>query len=182
MARKNATLTNKQAQILGAEMDAMEKAGIAITPASVLKRVGKPEHPLYSLFEWDDAAAAVKWRLSQARAYIAEVEIVVKPDTGERGRARLSVVVVSDEKAKRSYQTREIVEADDGLMHQVSVALYARVVAAVREARSLGLTREGAWRRIDDAVSSNEPSAVQRIGGLGAAVLSAAAAQASGPF
>jgi hypothetical protein len=108
----------------------------------------------------------MRWRLEQARGYIASVEIVVRESTGEQGRARLSVVVVENEKSLRSYQTREVVVDDGDLLAQVSVDLYARVRSAVREAHSLNLTKQRAWAAIYAAVSQNEPQAVMQRGGI----------------
>jgi hypothetical protein len=168
LARPGSGLSNTAARILGAELDAMEAARIQVTAKNLLKRIerGGASHPLYNLFEWDDAVAAMRWRLEQARGYIASVEIVVRESTGEQGRARLSVVVVENEKSLRSYQTREVVVDDGDLLAQVSVDLYARVRSAVREAHSLNLTKQRAWAAIYAAVSQNEPQAVMQRGGI----------------
>lgn len=53
----------------------------SLTPANVLRAARATSSPLHSHFEWDDGAAAEKYRLSQARALIRIVkEPYVRPN------------------------------------------------------------------------------------------------------
>lgn len=160
-ARKGASITDAQADLLGREMEVMEREGVPVTPANILARFEAEDHPLHGLFEWDDAKAAIQWRLDQARRAIASV-IVINVSTGDAGRAAYSVVINDDESPRkhREYVRREKVESEQALRAQVSIDLYTRILAALREARSLGLTTEPAWARLDAAVRANEPVAV----------------------
>lgn len=47
----------------------------ALTPALVVEAARDPEHPLHSRFEWDDTAAAEKWRLEQASQLLRVVKL-----------------------------------------------------------------------------------------------------------
>lgn len=47
----------------------------ALTPALVVEAARDPEHPLHSRFEWDDTAAAEKWRLEQASQLLRVVRL-----------------------------------------------------------------------------------------------------------
>lgn len=164
-AREGASITDAQAKLLGQEMEAMEREGVPVTPSNLIARCEAPEHPLNSLFQWDDARAAIQWRLEQARRAIASV-VVVRVATGEVARAAYSVVVNDTTAQHREYVRRDVVESQDALRMQVSVELYSRIRAALREARSLGLVAEPAWERIDAAVRANEPAAVVATGGV----------------
>lgn len=46
-----------------------------LTPASVLRRARNENSPMHSYFEWDDAEAAEKFRIEQARTLISDFEI-----------------------------------------------------------------------------------------------------------
>lgn len=46
-----------------------------LTPADVLEVASDPDHPLHARFEWDDTAAAGKWRQHQAHELIRSVKI-----------------------------------------------------------------------------------------------------------
>lgn len=54
----------------------------ALTPANVVEAASAEEHPLHDRFEWDDSAAARKYRLSQARQII---RVVRETYTDQRG-------------------------------------------------------------------------------------------------
>ncbi len=46
-----------------------------LTPRIVLNEASSPEHPLHSRFEWDDSAAAERYRLRQAHDLIVSVRV-----------------------------------------------------------------------------------------------------------
>lgn len=46
-----------------------------LTPNLVVEAARSPAHPLHSRFEWDDTAAAEKYRLDQARGLIRTVRV-----------------------------------------------------------------------------------------------------------
>lgn len=56
---------------------ALEKDAGRLIPADVVDAARRPDSPLHSHFEWDDSAAAEKFRLDQARALIRTVKIEV---------------------------------------------------------------------------------------------------------
>lgn len=67
----------------------------ALTPALVVETAADANHPLHNRFQWDDAEAAAKWRLEQARQLIRSVKIVYREATEQEqrrtGRGYLSV-------------------------------------------------------------------------------------------
>lgn len=59
----------------------IETADGRITPADVVEVARSPNHPLHSFFTWDDAEAAHKQRLDEARGLIRRYRVVVTTST-----------------------------------------------------------------------------------------------------
>lgn len=59
------------------ELDAIRSQYGTLTPEAVVEAASAPEHPLHNRFEWDDTAAARKWRLTQASELL---RVTFKPD------------------------------------------------------------------------------------------------------
>ena len=49
----------------------MDRHGGVYDPALFVVEAADPDHPAHDYFEWDDTAAAAKWRLVQARRFIS---------------------------------------------------------------------------------------------------------------
>lgn len=64
-----------------------------LTPEDVLRDARNPNSPLHSFFEWDDGAAAERFRLSQARGLIRAVVAVYVSDDKPAIRQRAYVHV-----------------------------------------------------------------------------------------
>lgn len=65
-----------------AELERMAKAnGGRLTPEDVVAAAADPASPLHGAFDWDDAAAAAKWRIEQARELIRSVRIEITTET-----------------------------------------------------------------------------------------------------
>ncbi|HAZ61006.1 MAG TPA: hypothetical protein DCY89_05470 [Gammaproteobacteria bacterium] len=58
------------------ELSRIADATGALTPALVVEAATDPESPLHDAFDWDDSAAAHKYRLVQARSMIRSVRFV----------------------------------------------------------------------------------------------------------
>jgi len=77
-ARKGSRITDKQAQIYGECLEKIaEKKGV-ITPPDVVEEAKSETSPLHDHFEWDNEAAAEKYRLHQARNLINSIIVVVE--------------------------------------------------------------------------------------------------------
>lgn len=77
-ARKGSRITDKQAQIYGECLEKIaEKKGV-ITPPDVVEEAKSKTSPLHDHFEWDNEAAAEKYRLHQARHLINSIIVVVE--------------------------------------------------------------------------------------------------------
>ena len=75
----------------------------ALTPSIVLGEATDPEHPLHHRFTWDEGEAAHKWRLSQAKALIRSVNVVI-----ERGKDVAPIKV-------RAFVSESEIKGGDGL-------------------------------------------------------------------
>jgi len=96
-----------------------------LTPASVLKEAKDPNSPLHKYFEWDNTAAAEKWRLRQAFELIAAVrEMDVITSNRKRPRQLDTSGVKSSRRLylcpenKKPYKLRMQVVEDDNLRHK----------------------------------------------------------------
>ena len=87
---------------IGAEL-AFIAAGGDLTPSAVVDAARNPASAMHSLFDWDDAVAAEKWRLEQARSVIRHIHVI--DDDNEPKPAFISVS--SD--GKTQYQPVEVV-------------------------------------------------------------------------
>jgi hypothetical protein len=67
-----------------------------LRPQEVVEFARNPDTALHTQFEWDDGAAAEKYRLAQARAII-RVAVIVNPDNQESVRAYVSLTDERDE-------------------------------------------------------------------------------------
>lgn len=114
---KGASFGLKQAQALG---ETLEKIGHSAKPEQLVDAARPKSSPIHSLFEWDDTAAAERYRLWQARNHINHLEVIVITNEGDRStKAFHSVVVQSGDTRERSYYSVEAVVEDEELNAQV---------------------------------------------------------------
>lgn len=73
---------NEEAAKVADQLIAIEKSQGVITPKALVVIASKPTHYLHRYFEWNDAAAADRYRTWQARQLIASV-FVVTEDNGK---------------------------------------------------------------------------------------------------
>ena len=79
--RAGSRFTKVKAEDAYAELeDIKQESGGVITPAAVVERAKDDTNVLHEAFEWDDATAANKHRLSEARNLIRSVQ-VIRTDT-----------------------------------------------------------------------------------------------------
>ena len=65
-----------KAQAAGEELQRLNAKG-KLTPQRVVDAARKPTNPLHPAFDWNDATAAGKYRLTQARALIRSIRVIV---------------------------------------------------------------------------------------------------------
>lgn len=82
--RPGAKTSKKEIVRISTALSAVEKQYGVITPAIVVKAAEPKNSPLHRFFEWNNDAAAERYRLWQARMLIARVYVVdsSKPEIG----------------------------------------------------------------------------------------------------
>jgi hypothetical protein len=76
IAYAKAKYSVKDSKIIARELKAIQKEQSVITPKAVVIAAENPKSPLNKYFEWNDSAAAERYREWQARQLIASVFIV----------------------------------------------------------------------------------------------------------
>jgi len=115
-------------QAVGAELDTLDARHGGLTPEIVVKAAKPKRSPLHDAFEWDDAAAATKYRLRQAGNLIRSV--VVESEDHPIVRRFVNVIRADDEgETLRRYMTLDAALADKEARLQVLANAKADLVA-----------------------------------------------------
>lgn len=114
---KGAQFNKEDAQHLG---QIMEEFGDRITPKDVVAKAKPKSSPIHHLFEWDDTAAAHRFRLFQARNHINRLEVVILVDNKERATKAYHSVVIQedDERPERVYASMVEIQKSPNLAEQ----------------------------------------------------------------
>lgn len=91
----------------------------ALNPELVVDAARDPEHPLHSRFEWDDTAAAEKYRLQQASELLRVVKLPKDPSRPDDLRAFVAV------KGQNSHRA-DYVPTDEALADEFTRTLVLR--------------------------------------------------------
>jgi tRNA A37 N6-isopentenylltransferase MiaA len=137
------------AQTVGEECERLESEG-RLTPRNLVEASRPDDAPLHDCFEWDDTAAAEKWRDAQAAYIIRSVEVSV---TEHSEPTRAFVATVSDGKSEyRSvgYVLRDA-ESRDALLDSAR-----RELLAFRRKYSTLHELSDVFAAIDGAVGSQQ--------------------------
>lgn len=112
--RSGARTHGAKAQEVGERLEKLRQSHGALTPPLVVAEATDDASPLHPAFEWDDTAAAEKYRLEQARDLLANVVVVLDgpgPDTTRETRA----FVVVHQQDESVYQSVEVVLTDPSM-------------------------------------------------------------------
>lgn len=112
-----AGLQRVPAQIAGEMCAELENSESGLTAKSLLDANRPKDAPLHDEFEWNDSAAAERYRLSQAQSIIRNI-VIVRPEASEVQTVRAFVNVVPH-KESRSYMGLARVLDDDALREQL---------------------------------------------------------------
>lgn len=86
------------------EMERIESRDGVITADAVLESATPASSPLHEYFEWNNGAAAKKYRLWQARMLIRSVSVVYEEDgSGKYNRGFVNLTVTTDGTTERGY-------------------------------------------------------------------------------
>lgn len=113
---RDSLVTKKSVEVIMTQMRKIRETHGLLTPSLVVEAAKDPESPLHRYFEWDDTAAANKYRLAQARQLIGRVRIDMgsseKPEM-----VRVFASVVEDN--QRSYKSVTEIRSSAELTQQV---------------------------------------------------------------
>jgi len=172
----------KEAQIIGR---ALEQLG-EFSPQDVVDHARPTSSPLHKFFEWNDGAAAARYRLFQARNVVNHIQIVVRRADGstEPTKAFHSIRMVSDDsegEVEARYVSIRVVssrEADRDQVIQNALrelegwkeryqqyrSLFGGVFTAIREAKA-NVERNGHGKRSEGKEKRTvKPGADRRCG------------------
>ena len=151
-ASPGAPFSQSQAPAVGKRLEQLERRG-RVTPAAIVADAEEPSSPLHPYFTWDDAAAAGKYRLVEARNLANHLVIVMEKDGKEiETKGWFNVVVENqeesdgDESPDRSYASFATVENSPELRAQV-------IAQALHELKSWK-ARYGQYRELFSIVAA----------------------------
>jgi hypothetical protein len=114
--------TDKQAAVIGPELERLADTGHS-TAKDILEAARPKRSKLHPFFDWDDEAAAEKWRLHSARVMAANIHIrVVGADGDERTTRAFHPVRVTENEEdgkQRPYTSIAAIMADPDLSGQL---------------------------------------------------------------
>lgn len=119
--------------------------GGQLKPDAVVREAEQPRHYLHKFFEWDNKAAAEKYRLDQARHLIRCIDIVRDDDDEEPKPAFISIADKGTSYRKLGevldsahLQARALEQAErDFEAYERRLAVFKDICAAIRDARDV---------------------------------------------
>ena len=96
-------LSQEDAEILGPYIEKMAKKNKSLlTPYDLVNDARNPDSPLHGHFEWNDAVAAEKFRVTQARKILRSIVIEVEDMNDAPVRAFFSIIIRTDEQQEQA--------------------------------------------------------------------------------
>lgn len=107
-----------KAQAVGEELETIRNRHRGkLRQVDVVEAARDKKSPLHKYFDWDDSAAAAKWRLEQAGSLIRSIEVVVVTTAGRN--RDLKAFVSVRRQSERSYTSLAHAMSDAELRQQV---------------------------------------------------------------
>lgn len=145
------SLVKMDAQVVGNELERLEREHQhQLSPEEIVRAASEAKSPLHSAFEWDDAKAATRFRIDQARHLVSLIDVVIIREDQTEGAIRAFVSVTMDE--GRGYASTVHALGDEELRKQVlkrawqeleawrhrhaELVEFGRLFSAIDEARS----------------------------------------------
>lgn len=106
----------------------LDANGGDITVHDIVAEAARAKSPLHRMFEWDDTAAAQKYRLQQARDLLREYKITIKTDNKT---LVISGVVAIPNKEGGGYRTVLKIARQEATKHQALIEKSEQVLAHI---------------------------------------------------
>jgi hypothetical protein len=151
-AKDGAYLSNKDANVIASEFKKLRKKnGGLLTPKIIVEEASSPSSPLHKFFEWDDDAAAQKYRLTQARGLIYSVKVHIVEDPVP---ARTVTAFVRVETAKGPSYTEIRDAMKDDSFRSVRIARALQELKRVQQKYKDVVELDSIFQAINDAVEA----------------------------
>lgn len=130
----NVKVRKSDAKVVCSILKRIERDSGIITPALVVEAARNKKSPLFKYFDWNDTAAAAKWREHQARLLICSVQVTIKDSGGNETSVRAFVNVspseneVDDVIGGRGYMSAERSGRSENYQQQVLRYAYQQLV------------------------------------------------------
>ncbi len=144
-------ISKATAQVLGEKFEEIRGKVGSLTAKAVVDEARSKRSPLHDFFEWDDAVAAEKHRLSQASELIRSVMVVIRSDPKDKPREVRALVSIVQEYGRSFEPIAEVLTKKEWREQMLSEALQdleeikkkyrvltelAKVFAAIEDVRS----------------------------------------------
>lgn len=139
------------ATLVAAELDALGWRQRPLTPRQILEYARNSETELHKCFDWDDSAAAEKYRLDQARRVCVSLKIVIEGRDGPEHK-RLAVHVGASGDTTGGYMPIKMVSRDEKRVHETRAQAVSDLRAWLARYRELESTFGLSFGRVRQAV------------------------------
>lgn len=112
----NVNLFKVSAEIVGAEMEKIEKRDGEVTPKALLEEARSTNSPIHNLFDWNDTTAAEKYRLSQAGLAIRQIKVQIVRVPNEVKEVKLNIEKTDSTKEKHHIEEVNMRKAPTGFV------------------------------------------------------------------
>lgn len=146
-------LSRVPAQIVGTELAKLEKVNKgALLPVTIVRAAQPKKSRLHPCFEWDDKAAAKKYRIRQAGEMLRRIHVEYKDDEGEAQTIRAFVNIKSEDGEGYYCHTGRILD-DPELYDNVAGQVLADLIAIKNKYQTYKLPQlQAIWDAIDNEV------------------------------
>lgn len=149
---KRQQISKVSAQIVGEELEKLEKINHgALLPATIVRAAKPKRSKLNGCFEWDDRKAAKRYRENQARELLRKIVVVYEDNAGKKAKIRAFVRIQHEEE---SYYccTARILE-DDELHQNIINQIVADLMAVKNKYTQFKMPMlQKIWDAVDEAV------------------------------
>jgi hypothetical protein len=155
-----ATIDIKNAELMAELQKIADAHDGALAPRNVVEAARDPDHPLHSRFEWDDSAAAEKYRLAQAEGLIRKVKLHIIRAAARGGPVHLTITPAyasrpSQRHSEGGYEPITDIMADPDKRAEL-VRSVARELGAIRRKYAQLVELAEVWYAVDTALDDFE--------------------------
>ena len=153
----------KAAELKAELLKIAEQHDGALNPRHVVEAARDPDHPLHSRFEWDDSAAADKYRLAQAEGLIRKVKLHIVRQVAGGGTVQLTLARAwasrpSQRHGEGGYEQITDIMADPEKRSELVKAV-ARELMTIRRKYAQLVELAEVWYAVDTTLGDLDPAA-----------------------